>query len=143
MSNLWTRHLPITDPPWRIQDPHRGTIYDAQDRKIATVHKAGAIPFEERMGNLQTIARAPELLALARNCAYILHTMGYPLKPEYYDLINAATPHANPLEPPQGREVDLASICDELPNVKYASPKQVDQSVPKGENAQDPPKHHG
>lgn len=134
MSNLWTRHLPITDPPWRIQDPHRGTVYDAQDRRIATVAKAGEIPFEERMGNLNTIALAPELLALCRNCAYLLHQLGYPLKPEYYDLINRATPHANQLVPPQGLQTALDALTDALPgapNVQpttEASPTKLDQN---------------
>ena len=112
MSNPWTRHLPITDGPWRIQDPHRGIVVDGQDRVIARVPKAGAVPFAERAGNLNTIARTPELLALARSCAYILDELGYPLKQEYYELLNACTPDAAALVPKRDRDTVLNATCD-------------------------------
>ena len=127
MSNMWTQHLPITDGPWRIQDPNRGIIYDAQDRRIAVVPKAGAVPFDERQANLAAISVVPELIAALRQAAYALDQMGVPLKPEFYDLMNRATPGAAELVPQALRAAGIASIC-ELDN--YAHCVQ-----PKGEPA--------
>ena len=130
MSNPWTRHLPITDGPWRIQDPHRGIIVDAQDRVIARVPKAGAVPFAERAGNINTIVRTPELLALARSCAYILDELGYPLKQEYYELLNACTPDATELVPKRDRDTVLNATCDISKDAQKSQPNEEAPKCP-------------
>ena len=89
MSNIFTRYLGFTDPPWRVQDPNRGIIVDSQDRRIATVAKPGAVPFDERQHNLALISRAPEIYAALVEAAYKLNQSGTPLSAEYYDLINS------------------------------------------------------
>ena len=99
MANIYTRNLKITDGPWRIQNRHRGIIYDQQDRKIAVVPKAGEIPLEQRLANLAAIAAAPELLAALREAASLLEAMGVELKPEFYELMQRATPNDEPVTP--------------------------------------------
>lgn len=95
--NTFTKHLNLTDGPWRTQDPQRGIIVDQQDRRIATIAKAGAIPSEERNANVACVAAAPELLGALRAAAYALTTVGYKLTDEYLELIDRASAGAPPL----------------------------------------------
>lgn len=130
MSTIWTRFLPFTEGPWRVQDPNRGIIYDLQDRKICTVPKAGEIPFSERQANLAAICLVPELVAALRQAAYALDQQGTPLKPEFYDLINRATPGVDELVPRQLREAGITSICELDNYASYAVPKEVVPTLP-------------
>lgn len=143
MSSIWTRFLPLTDGPWRIQDPNRGIVYDAQDRRIATVPKSGEIPYAERQANLAAIACVPELVAALREAAYVLDQMGVPLRQEFYDLINRATPGAAQLVPRQVREAGVdrvivsATACDcvepnkeVLPNANAPAREDSQQATP-------------
>ena len=97
--NTFTQHLNLTDGPWRTQDPQRGIIVDQQDRRIATIPKAGAVPHEERQANVAAISAAPELLGALRAAAYALTTVGYRLTDEYLELIDRASAGAPPLAP--------------------------------------------
>jgi hypothetical protein len=96
---LFIRNLKLSAPPWRIFDPRRGIIHDQNDCHIATVPKAGPIPFESRNQNLAVIAAAPELLAALIEAAYHLDNAGVPLNQNYYDLINRCRTGATPLKP--------------------------------------------
>lgn len=97
---LFVKNLKFTQPPWRVQDPRRGHIVDQQDRLIATVPKAGPIPFEQRTANLALIECAPELLAALLEAAYQLDMQGTPLNQSFYDLIDRARgPSFKPLKP--------------------------------------------
>jgi hypothetical protein len=98
MANIYTRNLHITNGPWRIQNRHRGIIYDQQDRKICVVPKAGTVPLEERLANLAAIAATPELLAALREAAALLEGLGVKLNPEFYELMRRATPNDEPVD---------------------------------------------
>jgi hypothetical protein len=104
---LFIKNIPISSPPWRVQNIRRGIIFDQDDRHIATVPKAGEIPFPERSANLAVICAAPELLAALREAAYHLENAGVPLNQSYYDLINRASEGVPPLtrKQPQGPAV--------------------------------------
>ena len=104
---LFIKNIPISSPPWRVQNIRRGIIFDQDDRHIATVPKAGEISFPERSANLAAICAAPELLAALREAAYHLENAGVPLNQSYYDLINRASEGVPPLtrKQPQGPAV--------------------------------------
>jgi|TARA_B110000503_G_scaffold70339_1_gene109468 hypothetical protein len=108
--SIYTQNLNITQGPWRIQDPHRGTVFDLEDRLIATVPKAGAVPFEQRQANLHAISELPAVVAALREAAFALHTLGYPLKPEYYELMNRATPGGAPIALPEYENIRLGDV---------------------------------
>ena len=110
--NTFTKHLNLTDGPWRIQDPQRGIIVDQQDRRIATIAKAGAIPSEERNANVACVAAAPELLGALRAAAYALTTVGYKLTDEYLELIDRASAGA----PPLATDSDVDTVIVATPN---------------------------
>lgn len=95
---LFIQNIPISSPPWRVQNVRKGIIYDLQDREIARIPKAGEIPFEERSANLAVIEAAPELLAALREAAYHLENAGIPLNQAYYDLINRVSAGVPPLK---------------------------------------------
>ena len=95
---LFIQNINISSPPWRVQNVGRGIIFDLQDRHIATVPKAGEIPFPERSANLALIEAAPELLAALREAAYHLENAGVPLNQSYYDLINRVSAGQPPLQ---------------------------------------------
>ena len=153
MSTIWTKYLALTDGPWRIQDPNRGIIYDLQDRRIATVPKSGEIPYKERQANLAAIAAVPELIAALRQAAYALDQMGVPLRPEFYDLINRATPDAAELVPRSVREAGVDQIvvrsstseCVQPTEAQHQCPKNSPQATPQdpteetAERPTDPP----
>lgn len=109
--NTFTKFLAVTDGPWRTQDPQRGIIVDQQDRRIATVAKAGALPCDERAANVACIAAAPELLGALRAAAYALSTVGFRLTDEYLELIDRASAGAPRLL--QDPDVEVSSIAIE------------------------------
>jgi hypothetical protein len=117
--NTFTQHLNLTDGPWRIQDPQRGIVVDQQDRRIATVPKAGVVPHRERQANVAVISAAPELLGALRAAAYALTTVGYRLTDEYLELIDRASAGAPPLAP-----------VTDVDTVIVATPKTVVDSRP-------------
>lgn len=117
--NTFTQHLNLTDGPWRIQDPQRGIVVDQQDRRIATVPKAGAVPHRERNANVAAISATPELLGALRAAAYALTTVGYRLTDEYLELIDRASAGAPPLAP-----------VTDVDTVIVAMPKTVADSHP-------------
>lgn len=99
MFMLFIKNISLSAPPWRIQDARRGTVFDLNDRLIATVPKAGAVPFVERNQNLAAVAAAPELLAALIEAAYHLDVAGVPLNDSFYDLINRCRQGATPIKP--------------------------------------------
>lgn len=96
---LFIKNTHLSAPPWRIQDARRGIVVDQNDCHIATVPKAGAVPFESRNQNLATIAAAPELLAALIEAAYHLDVAGTPLNDGFYELINRCRTGAVPIKP--------------------------------------------
>jgi hypothetical protein len=96
---LFIKNIPLSPAPWRVNNVGRGIIVDLNDRTVAVVPKAGAIPFPERSANLAVITAAPELLAALREAAYHLENAGIPLNPEYYELINRASEGVPALKP--------------------------------------------
>lgn len=96
---FFIKNVPLSAPPWRVNDERRGIIVDLNDRKVAVIPKAGEIPFNERSANLGLIACAPELLAALREAAFHLDSAGIPLNDSYYDLINRASAGVPPLKP--------------------------------------------
>lgn len=96
---LFVKNLNLSAPPWRIFDARRGIIVDQNDCHIATVPKAGTVPFASRNQNLATIAAAPELLAALIEAAYHLDSAGVPLNPSFYELINRCREGAAPIKP--------------------------------------------
>lgn len=120
MANIYTRGLKLTDAPWRVQDPHRGIVYDQQDRRLATVPKAGEVPLEERLANLAAIAAAPELLGALREAASVLESLHIKLTPEFYELMSRAAPYDEPVLPPQDRQsAYIASQVPPAPSLKH------------------------
>ena len=97
MSNFFTRRLRHSSPPWRIQDPGRGIIYNQQDQRIATVPKAGDIDWQTRTANLNVIAHAPELLEALIVATALLHQQGMPPSAATVDLLNRCRPGAPPI----------------------------------------------
>lgn len=96
---LFIKNLEFSAPPWRILDARRGIIVDQNDCVVATVPKAGAVPFASRNQNLTAIAAAPELLAALIEAAYHLDSAGIPLNDSFYELINRCRAGAVSLKP--------------------------------------------
>jgi len=94
MSNFFTRKLKHSSPPWRIQEHSRGIVYNQLDQKVATVPKAGEIPWETREANLNLIAHAPELLEALITACFVLDSNGIKPSDNLIQLINACRPGA-------------------------------------------------
>ena len=107
MSNFFTRKLKHSSPPWRVQDEGRGIVYNQLDQKIATIPKAGEIPWETRTANLNLIAAAPELLEGLITACFVLDSNGIPPSDRLIDLINRCRPGAPPVvRPPERKPPD-------------------------------------
>jgi len=86
MSNVFTRNLQHSSPPWRLADPeHRGRIINQLDQVVATVPKAGAVDWQTRTANLK------EALITA---AAVLDSHGIPPSDDLIDLLNVCRPGA-------------------------------------------------
>lgn len=109
-NTIWTQNIGTSHAPWRCQNPSTGLIVDADDRTVAKCPKAGPLPYSERAANLAVIACAPELLGALRQAAYALTMYGVELKPDFYDLMNRASPGLDQLVPPSVREAGLNAI---------------------------------
>jgi hypothetical protein len=109
-NTIWTQSLGTSHTPWRIQNPSTGVIVDADDRVVAKCPKAGPLPYDQRAANLAAIAHAPELLGALRQAAYALTMYGVELKPDFYDLMNRASPGLDQLVPPTVREAGVGAI---------------------------------
>jgi len=83
---------------------------DVDDNIIAKCPKAGPLPYSERAANLAVIQAAPELLGALRQAAYALTMYGVELKPDFYDLMNKASPGLDQLVPPSVREAGVGAI---------------------------------
>lgn len=113
MSNVFTRRLKHSSPPWRIQDHRRGIVFNQLDQKVAVVPKAGVIDWETREANLNLIAHAPELLEALITAAAVLDSAGIPPSDHLIDLLNSCRPGAPPIprvgdrvQPDAGSSVD-------------------------------------
>ena len=109
-NTIWTQSLGTSHAPWRIQNPSTGVIVDADDNIVAKCPKAGPLPWDERVANTALIAAAPELLGALRQAAYALTMCGVELRPDFYDLMNRASPGLDPLVPPSVREAGVGAI---------------------------------
>jgi hypothetical protein len=83
------------------------------------VPKAGEVPLEQRLANLAAIAAAPELLAALREAAALLEAMGVELRPEFYELMQRATPNDEPI--PHSVDHKYAEPLSEFQRALYGS----------------------
>lgn len=92
MSNIYTRQLELSEGPWRIQNRHRLTVVDPQDRTICVVKDNSLVPVEQRLANAHCIAAAPELLAALKEATFMLHNMNVNTDGAIVDLLLRAAP---------------------------------------------------
>jgi len=104
--NAFTRNSRLSPHPWRIQCDRRGLIYDLEDRRVATVPKAGEIPHTSRVANMRVIERAPELLDRLIASTLMLQMAGTQPHPETLELLNYCRPGQPPILPPADESDD-------------------------------------
>lgn len=102
MSNVFTRNLRHSSPPWRLAAPeNRGRIINQQDQVVATVPKAGEVDWETRTANLNLVLHAPELLEALITAAAVLDSAGIPPSDRLIQLLNDCRPGAPQIKPPR------------------------------------------